>query len=156
MSRHYLQQWGHYKHQIDERMARPHFLENLAHSAGGIINLLNNIKDTSLSDWSKGLTPSGKPLFTPEEQVKFKQALDPYVELIRSDSFQQGGEAELGVAKLVSAIETQLTQNMAYMGHHNVVMRGGGTLDDIDALIREACAAGLLLFMCYWIPFECY
>ena len=137
MSRHYLQQWGHYKHQIDERMARPHFLENLAHSAGGIINLLNNIKDTSLSDWSKGLTPSGKPLFTPEEQVKFKQALDPYVELIRSDSFQQGGEAELGVAKLVSAIETQLTQNMAYMGHHNVVMRGGGTLDDIDALMQK-------------------
>ena len=147
MSRHYLQQWGHYKHQIDERMARPHFLENLAHSAGGIINLLNNIKDTSLSDWSKGLTPSGKPLFTPEEQVKFKQALDPYVDIIRSDSFQQGGEAEhraaelraaeLGAAKIVSTIEAQLTQNMIHMGQHNVVMRGGGALDDIDALMQK-------------------
>jgi hypothetical protein len=137
MSRHYLQQWGHYKHQIDERIARPHFLENLAHSAGGIINLLNNIKDTSLSDWSKGLTPSGKPLLTPEEQVKFKQALDPYVDIIRSDSFQQGGEAEHRAAKLVSAIEAQLTQNMVHMGQHNVVMRGGGALDDIDALMQK-------------------
>ena len=142
MSRHYLQQWGHYKHQIDERIARPHFLENLAHSAGGIINLLNNIKDTSLSDWSKGLTPSGKPLLTPEEQVKFKQALDPYVDIIRSDSFQQGGEAELmaaelRAAKLGAAIEAQLTQNMIHMGQHNVVMRGGGTLDDIDALMQK-------------------
>jgi hypothetical protein len=142
MSRHYLQQWGHYKHQIDERIARPHFLENLAHSAGGIINLLNNIKDTSLSDWSKGLTPSGKPLLTPEEQVKFKQALDPYVDIIRSDSFQQGGEAELRAAELRAAelgatIEAQLTQNMIHMGQHNVVMRGGGTLDDIDALMQK-------------------
>ena len=142
MSRHYLQQWGHYKRQIDERIAQPHFLENLAHSAGGIINLINNIKDTSLSDWSKGLTPSGKPLLTPEEQVKFKQALDPYVDIIRSDSIQHGGEAELMVAelraaKIVSAIETRLTQNMIHMGQHNVVMRGGGALDDIDALMEK-------------------
>jgi len=134
MSRHYLQQWGHYKHQIDERIARPNFLENLAHSAGGIINLLNNINDTSLSDWSKGLTPSGKPLLTPEEQVKFKQALDPYVDIIRSDSvdFQQGGAEELG-----AAIEKRLTQNMAYMGQHNVVMHGGGLLDDIDKVMQQ-------------------
>ena len=137
MSRHYLQQWGHYKHQIDERIARPNFLENLAHSAGGIINLLNNIKDTSISDWSKGLTPSGKPLLTPEEQVKFKQVLDPYVDYIRSESFQQGGAEEPGTTKLVSDIQSRLTQNMAYMGHHNVVMHGGGLLDDIDKVMQQ-------------------
>ena len=130
MSHHSLQQQGmdHYKRQMDQLMARPDFLTNLAQSAGAMSALVNNMLDPSVSDWSAA-TASGKPLLTSQEQVKFKEMLDPYVPYIRAffkgEPLPHSGEQHGGAEDLVKKMQQQLTKNMTYMGQYNVIMYGG-------------------------------
>ena len=128
MSHHSLQQWDHYKRQMDQLMARPDFLTNLAQSAGAMSALVNNMLDPSVSDWSAA-TASGKPLLTSQEQVKFKEMLDPYVPYIRAffkgEPLPHSGEQHGGAEDLVKKMQQKLTQNMTYMGQYNVIMYGG-------------------------------
>ena len=140
MSRHSLQQWDHYKRQMDQLMARPDFLTNLAQSAGAMSTLVNHMLDPSVSDWSTA-TVSGKPLLTSQEQVQFKEMLDPYVPHIRAffngermPSTEQHGGAE----ELVKKMQQQLTKNMTYMGQHNVVMYGGTQIDVLRQMEQQA------------------
>ena len=140
MSRHSLQQWDHYKRQMDQLMARPDFLTNLAQSAGAMSTLVNNMLDPSVSDWSTA-TASGKPLLTSQEQVQFKEMLDPYVPHIRAffngermPSTEQHGGAE----ELVKKMQQKLTKNMTYMGQHNVVMYGGTQIDVLRQMEQQA------------------
>ena len=135
MSHHSLQQWDHYKRQMDQLMARPDFLTNLAQSAGAMSALVNNMLDPSVSDWSTA-TASGKPLLTSQEQVQFKEMLDPYVPYIRAffkgEPLPHSGEQHGGAEDLVKKMQQKLTQNMTYMGQYNVIMYGGeGPLIDI-------------------------
>jgi len=140
MSRHSLQQWDHYKRQMDQLMSRPDFLTNLAQSAGAMSTLVNHILDPSVSDWSTA-TASGKPLLTSQEQVQFKEMLDPYVPYIRAffnreplpHSEQHGGAEEF-----VKKIQQQLTKNMTYMGQHNVIMYGGTQVDILRQKEQQA------------------
>jgi len=113
-------------------MARPDFLTNLAQSAGAMSALVNNMLDPSVSDWSTA-TASGKPLLTSQEQVQFKEMLDPYVPYIRAffkgEPLPHSGEQRGGAEDLVKKMQQQLTKNMTYMGQHNVIMYGGTQID---------------------------
>jgi hypothetical protein len=125
---------------MDQLMARPDFLTNLAQSAGAMSTLVNNMLDPSVSDWSTA-TASGKPLLTSQEQVQFKEMLDPYVPHIRAffngermPSTEQHGGAE----ELVKKMQQKLTKNMTYMGQHNVVMYGGTQIDVLRQMEQQA------------------
>jgi len=141
MSRHSLQQWDHYKRQMDQLMARPDFLTNLAQSAGAMSTLVNNMLDPSVSDWSTA-TASGKPLLTSQEQVQFKEMLDPYVPHIRAffngEPIPHSGEQHGGAEELVKKMQQKLTKNMTYMGQHNVVMYGGTQIDILRQKEQQA------------------
>ena len=143
MSNHSLHQRGidHYKRQMDQLMARPDFLTNLAQSAGAMSTLVNHMLDPSVSDWSTA-TASGKPLLTSQEQVQFKEMLDPYVPYIRAffkgEPLPHSGEQHGGAEELVKKIEQQLTKNMTYMGQHNVVMYGGTQIDVLRQKEQQA------------------
>jgi len=141
MSRHSLQQWDHYKRQMDQLMARPDFLTNLAQSAGAMSTLVNHMLDPSVSDWSTA-TASGKPLLTSQEQVQFKEMLDPYVPYIRAffmgEPLPHSGEQHGGAEELVKKMQQQLTKNMTYMGQHNVVMYGGTQIDILRQKEQQA------------------
>ena len=138
MSRHSLQQWDHYKRQMDQLMARPDFLTNLAQSAGAMSTLVNNMLDPSVSDWSTA-TASGKPLLTSQEQVQFKEMLDPYVPHIRAFfKGERSTEQHGGAEELVKKVQQQLTKNMTYMGQHNVVMYGGTQVDVLRQKEQQA------------------
>jgi hypothetical protein len=121
---------------MDQLMARPDFLTNLAQSAGAMSTLVNHMLDPSVSDWSKA-TVSGKPLLTSQEQVQFKEMLEPYVPHIRAffkgDPLPYDGEQSGGAEELIKKVQQQLTKNMTYMGQHNVVMYGGSRYD----ILRE-------------------
>jgi len=141
MSHHSLQQWDHYKRQMDQLMARPDFLTNLAQSAGAMSALVNHMLDPSVSDWSKA-TASGKPLLTSQEQVQFKEMLDPYIDHIRAffkgEPLPHSGEQHGGAEDLVKKMQQQLTKNMTYMGQHNVVMYGGTQIDILRQKEQQA------------------
>jgi len=141
MSHHSLQQWDHYKRQMDQLMARPDFLTNLAQSAGAMSALVNNMLDPSVSDWSKA-TASGKPLLTSQEQVQFREMLDPYVDHIRAffkgEPLPHSGEQHGGAEDLVKKMQQQLTKNMTYMGQHNVIMYGGTQIDILRQKEQQA------------------
>ena len=160
MSRHSLQQRGmdslsegqytlprfqrgmdHYKRQMDQLMARPDFLTNLAQSAGAMSTLVNNMLDPSVSDWSTA-TASGKPLLTSQEQVQFKEMLDPYVPYIRAffkgEPLPHSGEQHGGAEELIKKMQQKLTKNMTYMGQHNVVMYGGTQIDVLRQMEQQA------------------
>ena len=131
----------HYKRQMDQLMARPDFLTNLAQSAGAMSTLVNHMLDPSVSDWSKA-TASGKPLLTSQEQVQFKEMLDPYVPHIRAffkgEPLPHSGEQHGGAEDLVKKMQQQLTKNMTYMGQHNVIMYGGTQIDILRQKERQA------------------
>ena len=141
MSRHSLQQWDHYKRQMDQLMARPDFLTNLAQSAGAMSTLVNNMLDPSVSDWSTA-TASGKPLLTSQEQVQFKEMLDPYVPYIRAffkgEPLPHSGEQHGGAEELIKKMQQKLTKNMTYMGQHNVIMYGGTQIDILRQKEQQA------------------
>ena len=141
MSRHSLQQWDHYKRQMDQLMARPDFLTNLAQSAGAMSTLVNNMMDPSVSDWSTA-TASGKPLLTSQEQVQFKEMLDPYVPYIRAffkgEPLPHSGEQHGGAEELIKKMQQKLTKNMTYMGQHNVIMYGGTQIDILRQKEQQA------------------
>ena len=122
-------------------MARPDFLTNLAQSAGAMSALVNNMLDPSVSDWSTA-TASGKPLLTSQEQVKFKEMLDPYVPYIRAffkgEPLPHSGEQHGGAEDLVKKMQQQLTKNMTYMGQHNVIMYGGTQIDILRQKEQQA------------------
>jgi hypothetical protein len=126
---------------MDQLMARPDFLTNLAQSAGAMSALVNNMLDPSVSDWSKA-TASGKPLLTSQEQVQFKEMLDPYVDHIRAffkgEPLPHSGEQHGGAEDLVKKMQQQLTKNMTYMGQHNVIMYGGTQIDILRQKERQA------------------
>jgi hypothetical protein len=126
---------------MDQLMARPDFLTNLAQSAGAMSALVNNMLDPSVSDWSKA-TASGKPLLTSQEQVQFKEMLDPYVPHIRAffkgEPLPHSGEQHGGAEDLVKKMQQKLTQNMTYMGQHNVIMYGGTQIDILRQKEQQA------------------
>jgi hypothetical protein len=126
---------------MDQLMARPDFLTNLAQSAGAMSALVNNMLDPSVSDWSKA-TASGKPLLTSQEQVQFKEMLDPYVDHIRAffkgEPLPHSGEQHGGAEDLVKKMQQQLTKNMTYMGQHNVIMYGGTQIDILRQKEQQA------------------
>jgi hypothetical protein len=126
---------------MDQLMARPDFLTNLAQSAGAMSTLVNNMLDPSVSDWSTA-TASGKPLLTSQEQVQFKEMLDPYVPYIRAffkgEPLPHSGEQHGGAEELIKKMQQKLTKNMTYMGQHNVVMYGGTQIDILRQKEQQA------------------
>jgi hypothetical protein len=126
---------------MDQLMARPDFLTNLAQSAGAMSTLVNHMLDPSVSDWSTA-TVSGKTLLTPQEQVQFKEMLDPYVPHIRAffkgEPLPHSTEQHGGAEELIKKVQQQLTKNITYMGQHNVVMYGGTQVDVLREREQQA------------------
>jgi hypothetical protein len=93
------------REQINNELLNEHMPERLYKSTDGIMRVINTIVKTKGQGWAgQVLNNQGKPLLTPEEQVKFTEAFQPYLESIvdffGQDEDMGGGAYKPDISKM--------------------------------------------------------
>lgn len=87
------------REQINNELLNEHMPDRLYKSTDGIMRVINAIVKTKGQGWTaQVLNNDGNPLLSPNEQVKFKEAFQPYLESI-IDFFGRDDEMEGGAYK---------------------------------------------------------
>lgn len=94
------------REKINNELVNEHLLEKIYKSTNGILKVINAIVKTNGHNWTAHvLDNEHKPLLTPDEQIKFKNIFQPYVESIidffrEDDNEFSGGAYNLDRTKL--------------------------------------------------------
>lgn len=90
---------------INDELLNEHLPERLYKSTDGIMRVINSIIKTDGKGWAaQVLNNEGKPLLTKEEQVRFTEAFQPYLESIidffGGDEEMRGGDYKPDISKM--------------------------------------------------------
>ena len=93
------------REQINNELLDEHMPEHLYKSTDGIMRVINAIVKTKGQGWAaQVLNSEGKPLLTQDEQVKFTEAFQPYLESIidffGGDDEMEGGAYKPDISKM--------------------------------------------------------
>jgi hypothetical protein len=93
------------REQFSNELSNKNMPERLYKSTDGILRIINTIVKTNGKDWAtQVLDNKGNPILTQEEQIKFTEAFQPYLESIidffGNDNEIKGGQYEPDVSKL--------------------------------------------------------
>lgn len=93
------------REQINNELLNEHMPERLYKSTDGIMRVINTIVKTKGQGWAaQVVNEQGKPLLTQDEQVKFTEAFQPYLESIidffGTDDEMEGGAYKPDISKM--------------------------------------------------------
>jgi hypothetical protein len=112
------------KEQINNELLNEHMPERLYKSTDGIMKIINAIIKTRGDGWAvQVLNSNGNPLLTKEEQLKFTEAFQPYIESIieffgQDDDEMSGGQYKPDMGKL-SGMSSNFLKTKAAQATHS-------------------------------------